>query len=281
MDYLGEWFENLESYTLGTKAYAVATGKHISCRLGPRHFHFKPNKTRGRITAFSRASRVRMLALIAKIDWPKITDSTFVTLTYPDDRIAVDLETRTKQRYLYMRYTEKYLQVKVPTIWRLEWKARRSGKRKGEIVPHLHLLQLGVKYVPKKLVREWWGKILGWKEALATHIEKVESGEVASLYVAKYLGKVAGKNALDYNAYLNSSGRHWGVSRKMHVPMGDQITFPDLDVETVIFLKNFAADVIPGYDPRLGESFQIFGNKAVELQEYLQKKKLDKTGETS
>ncbi len=100
----------------------VAAGNTSGC--GPR----------GEIVEFTPASRRRMLELLAKVEQAAVPLA--FTLTYPDNFPLY--------REDYKGHLEAFcdrVQRRWPTaaiIWKLEFKARKTGRNKGKIAPHYH-----------------------------------------------------------------------------------------------------------------------------------------------
>jgi len=162
-----------------------------------------------------------MLKTIAKIDWSRVPYGVFVTLTYPDDLWVRDYHQRTIDRSRWIRDIEKHLDREVSILWRIEWQKRKSGKRKGQIAPHLHLMLLGVRFVAADVVRQCWRGVLLAVGPLATDVRGITGKEGCGRYLAKYISKAA---SLDNAAYLNRpwmAGRNWGLTRPALVPWAD------------------------------------------------------------
>jgi len=168
---------------------------------------------------FTRYSRMRLLRLVAKVDWQQITDGVFVTLTYPDTYADRGFQLRTSDRTLFHRHMEKITGRRIPVVWRTEWQTRRSGEYKGRLMPHHHLMLLGVKYIHYAVVNETWRSILDTSEYVRTDVRAITGSEGCGKYLCKYLAKVP---SLVDGAYLDGEGirgRQWGVMRKELIQM--------------------------------------------------------------
>ena len=144
-------------------------------------------------------------------------------------------------------------------FWLIEWKKSLSGKLKGKLIHHFHLIVCKTAYIPWQAVREWWGKSLHFKGILKTWIERIYSPLQASLYIHKYIAKNA---SLDYGAYLHngtSIGRQWGVLRKSLLPMCPKSTIRFLWGEDVEWLKQVAREKGLEVDKYGERSFTMFG----------------------
>ncbi len=178
------------------------------------------------VKGFTRAARLRLLKEIAVIDWRKAGRCLFVTLTYPDTIGCPTYKERTTQRTLVLRRIEKYLGRQVSALWRTEWQDRKSGVRKGQLMPHLHVLLFGVAYLPWSDLRQWWREVLGHGGPIHTFIQLIDGAEGTARYAAKYAAKDASSSSLVSAAYLdNLCGRSWGMTRKKGVPRFSKVTF--------------------------------------------------------
>ena len=199
-----------------------------------------PSAKRGAIRGFSRASRLRMLSMVAQMDWKGITKGLFVTLTFPDEKWPNGVDQRNKYRYLFLRHMENYLGKQIGALWRIEWVARKSGRYRGKLLPHFHLVIPGIRYIPHRLVRMWWRQVLNHRGPLATDVRRLSSRKMHQVYIAKYCAKVDPSSSLDYAAYLNTPGRQWGVHRRQLLPFHQRVTFHDLPADAVDVLRSTA-----------------------------------------
>ena len=162
-----------------------------------------------------------MLKLIAKIDWKRVPKGLFITLTYPDAYWERDYHQRTIDRNRFIRDLEKYTGREFPIIWRVEWVPRQSGMKEGELAPHVHMMCLGVAFVPGAWVNHLWRTILDCKGDCVTFVRGIKGPEGCGRYLAKYISKAA---LLANAAYVNNpcmAGRAWGVHRPSEVPWSD------------------------------------------------------------
>jgi len=244
------------NWSIETQGKLVAVKCHINWTGMPKL------QRRGQIAGFTRASRLRLLKAIARMDWELVGPSLFITLTYPDERSNRRMKQRTQDRSQFVREVERFFGRKVATIWRTEWKPRKSGKHKGKIASHIHLLLLGVDFIPWQTVRSWWKRILGWDGYVHTFLEQTWDGPGASLYVAKYCSKVEHSPSLVNAAYLNKVGRHWGITRKRSIPVHCPKRLFHLSDEQIHVLRAVAAGMLTSYDLRYDQSFTLLGDKA-------------------
>lgn len=236
---------------------------------------------RGTITGLSRSARFRLLKFMACIKWENIGPSLFVTLTYPDEKCNVEQAERGRQRFLWWRHLEGFLRRHVSGIWRLEWKKRQSGEYTGWVVPHLHMMVFGVEYLHWTRVREWWAAVLHHSGPLATDVERIKDKEKVAVYIAKYMAKATEDASLDYSAYLNNSGRHYGFTRKSLIPLHEPQIELGIDEEDEAFLREFAAARLGWFDGRSDLSFTLIGEIAVEAKEALARFRLTRNGSPS
>lgn len=221
-----------------------------------------PVHKRGKISDFSRASRLRLLKFIATVAWGKIPTSLFITLTYPDLAQWDDKDVRRQQKYLFHRYVEKHLKRDVCGIWRVEWKARKSGPCRGMFVPHFHLLLFGVGFLHWKLIRQWWRTILRHKGKLATDVKGCRSAKKASIYVSKYVAKLPDDGCLDNGAYCNNQGKHWGYFRPEQIPRESRVILDNLNGDEIDWLVCRANEFVKWRLPGDTNGFVVLGDMA-------------------
>lgn len=239
-------------------------GKYLSLRFTDNVPHASPSKTRGICRGFTRSARLRLLKSIAKIHWEKFGMGLFITLTYPDEVIDRTYRQRTMDRHRFVRDTEKYLQAKLCGLWRCEWKTRKSGSRRGEIWPHLHLLIATEKYLPAAYARDAWRSIIGCKRLPSIDIMRCMHGEIAGAYIAKYMSKEDESPSLDNPSYLNNRGRQWGFIRKPLVPFHKQGIVYMPPKRVIEHLQAFARERLAWYDGSKDETFCLLGPNAIE-----------------
>lgn len=154
-----------------------------------------------------------MMTGLAMINRDKAGTPAFLTLGYPDE--ALPVTERAVKRHLgafraafLRRYGAR------PVLWRREQARRKSGARKGELQPHVHLLTWNVE--PTAADRVWlaetWTRIVGCTdpegrrkhEAVTVHRRSwflPDSWAGVRAYVSKYCAKI-GEEPCD--------GRSWG-----------------------------------------------------------------------
>lgn len=241
-------------------------GKRIELKVHLSDYTIPPRKPRGKIGLFSRRSRMRMLKMIASIDWPSVKHGLFISLTYPDSALPRPARIRNRDRYLFTRYMENYLHREIPLVWRLEWVERKTGKFRGKFVPHFHLITFAGRFIPHDEVRRWWRTITHERGPLCTDIDKLDSEKKHGLYVAKYAAKLPDYSSLDKGSYLNIGGRHYGYQRKGEIPMAESVAFVDL---SWAFVGEIAKLVPPrqfAYDPTIDGGCTFLGELATSVR---------------
>ncbi len=257
------------------RVVCIHTGKLLEITYVPaRPKEVRPKK-RGIVKGFTRSARLRMLKTVASIQWDKIRHALFITLTYPSGTEAYDLRARSTQKYLFLRHMEKYLQANVPTIWRIEWKIRRTGSEAGLLFPHFHLLACTSRFIPHRLVRAWWRDSLGCSGPLATDVRRVVKGEIAGKYVAKYCSKLPDASSLDNVSYRNNLGRHWGIHRRHLLPFYEPIIFCNLRPDEIQFAENAACMVLKDFTRGARTGFCLLGDLAEKVGQEIWHRQLD------
>lgn len=179
---------------------------------------------RGKVTAWSRASRQRLRVALAQIEWERTSDSwLLVTLTMPGAYEGTPLEW-------------KYQLKRFRRAWEVRWGASPSGvwvmewQRRGAV--HWHLLlaapQSAEENVAPTDVRAWasttWHRIVTRHKAkecvMKACVDHVRSGthvtpatvNNASLYLAREMGKRSQKHLPEAHE-SEGAGRWWGLWR--------------------------------------------------------------------
>lgn len=220
---------------------------------------------------FSPAARLRMLKLIATIDWKKAGHCLFVTLTYPDDDIPMNNKATNSHRYLLHRWIEQHLGKDTCVLWRIEWQTRKTGKLVGCMCPHFHLVVFNVRYLPYKEINAEWARIIGARAYVRTEVKGMTNAQQTVYYVAKYCAKVEEVDCSLVNAaYLNSGGRSWGILRAGLLPRHKLkiARHKPTNVEDALKLARELRPQIANHEG----SFTLIGNTAVEVAVFLAKK---------
>jgi len=224
---------------------------------------------RSNVTAFSRASRKRMIELLCSVS--NLSDVYLLTLTYPGTWQPVG-ETRKRdasantphglaQEKAHLDQFIKRMRRRWPNvayIWRLEPQKRGA--------PHYHLLIWNIASGKRKLMR-WvtaaWRMIAHSKDEYqgkyATRVDRINNFRHGMHYVSKYVGKVSEEP--DNLAW----GRRWGKGGKIIVASAT-IEFPNIVTSNNIrgilltLLRQFNPrwhDIVTENNPY--DSFTIFG----------------------
>jgi len=230
---------------------------------------------RGKIMGFTRAARLRMLRSIACIDWEAIPKSVFITLTYPDQCANRTMRERARDRYLFMRTMENHLERKVGAIWRVEWQARKSGAKKGTLVPHVHVIVFNCRFISKEVVRDGWQRALNVDGPTITWIDGMQNGPKTAKYIAKYCAKPVEASVLDNASYLNSFGRHWGIHRRDQIPWCNRWVIHIPDKRSLEICENAACMTFPYFTRDAEQGFSLFGDRAKKVIEIICRTDLD------
>lgn len=166
---------------------------------------------RGKITGFSKKSRLRLLKTLGKVSKKELPY--FITLTYP--------EKFPDEKEVYKSDLEKFIKrlvyrfPKVSGFWRLEFQKRGA--------PHYHLLVWGLPNADlTRYISNIWYQVVKSGDIkhlhAGTQIKKVRSWRGVMSYASKYMAKEG-----DYGQEV---GRIWGVFNKNCVPWS-----PVLEIE--------------------------------------------------
>ena len=275
-DASSDWMDSVDQISFPDYWEVVWQGNYLKVK-SPNHTKRGGGSRKYRpITEFSRKARFRMLQMVGKIDWNEIPDCLFLTLTWPDDVVHVDVEKRNRERYRFHRSVEEYCKREVSGVWRVEWQPRKSGTHKGNIYPHIHLMLFGVRYIPAKLIRQWWKGIIGSEETPRIDVQRVKRGEGPALYVSKYCGKVNDQCNLVNVPYLNKTGRHYGFMRQAKIKRHEKHTWHVRNAEIIKWLRKAASSKLGWYDLSIDSGFTLLGEFAELLGQRIEKIALDK-----
>jgi len=194
---------------------------------------------RGKIREFSKESRTRLMKKLSSYydyvsHWQHLTfaDEIFDFCSF--DNVVEKSSYRLK--LLSQWYKRQNFACSV--IWRREYEPRKSGSRKGQLLPHFHLLfistkkltDLQVRVMSLRIATAWWHINRGPRKMLKvnTHSSswaKIQDPVHASRYVSKYIAKTTGE-IFPEGASL---GRFWGVMQKETLPeiLVDEIHLPN------------------------------------------------------
>lgn len=252
--------------SLGNDAYAVRLFScdgylRVKIRFADDSYRSGGGR-RGRIYSFSPASRLRLMSLLARLDWTGGRGAVFITLTLPDDVWPAIAKRRTQPLYLWHRYAERSAKAHLPAVWRVEWKKRQSGSHEGTWVPHWHWCVF-TDWLDKEDIRQWWRQATQTESVdLCTDVERID-GEHAARYICKYTTKDDDSlSTLDNGAYLN---RAWACRRKAELPLKTVRIIEELGDGSLFRLMDQVSS-----DPELAgkvyakgcQGFRVFGTPA-------------------
>jgi hypothetical protein len=226
---------------------------------------------RGKVGAFTRASRKRMLERVASVR--EVEPGVFITLTYPDN-FPSDERVWARDRAVFVQR----LLYKFPTargVWRKEIKTRLTGElNAGKRAPHYHLIVWGI----PNTSGEWLLDLIQWVSAawFATHgidhaaqgragtrVEMIWDMRHALRYTAKYCAKTDGAEEIDLYGGLEKFGRHWGTFGTLDTSQSFECW---LSYEQLIELRRMAARWLKSRKSpywrrvsRMHKGFSVFG----------------------
>lgn len=251
-------------------------GKRISlCKTGYKRT-IEQEQKRGVVVEFSARARSRRLRRIAEVNWRLVGESSFITLTYPDEVSDHTMSERKTHRYLFNRWLCKTIGRPLGCFWRVEWLPRQSGNFIGQLRPHMHLLYLNTPKICWLRAMAKWMTIIGVKRFTQVNIKPLEIAEAVSVYVAKYTAKEASTLLLDDVPKRNRTGRHAGELRKSLIPTHDKKVVSDIEEYLVIKLKQRANELLWWYDVKWDDGFTLLGSDAEELIKELEENYLAK-----
>lgn len=214
--------------------------------------------------------------MVAQIAWTRVGKSLFITLTYPDECIGRTAEQRTMDRHRFLRDMENHLGKEIGVVWRVEWQARKSGKMKGTMVPHVHLIAFGCGFIHWKVIRKLWRAVLAVDGPLATDVQRIKGGRDVGKYVTKYCAKLPDKPSLDNASYLNTTGRHWGVHRKYLIPWSDRFVMKFLSPDEIKLCENAACMTFAYFTREVDQGFSLIGKLGKQVGEEILTRHIDK-----
>lgn len=215
---------------------------------------------RGLITAFSLASRKRLLRKTARIGAGR---AVFMTLTYPA-RFPTAKIAKTHLRALLERIRRRY--PRSSAVWRLEYQKRGA--------PHFHLLFYNLPFLPFWTLKHWWADIVADYvdgPMPRVHLKFLTDTRSVQNYVSKYVAK-AEKNGPDPCFFINGSylhadnlpGRFWGLFNHHLIPFAPQV-WVTLEQVTDTALHHILArlkEEWDGIDPAWPHGVAVFSNYA-------------------
>ena len=138
----------------GGRYFRVKFSASPGMEWNQEQFHNFERAKRGVCKGFTFGSRRRMLDRLNQVsvgaDLPA-----FVTLTLPDDSFNDSVTSFAKTAKICLDNLLKRVHRICPSacgLWRIEWKARKSGAHEGKLFPHFHLLMWGI---PQRSLGMW------------------------------------------------------------------------------------------------------------------------------
>lgn len=223
--------------------------------------------TRGNVTEFSPKSRGRMLEKVARLDEAEKVD--FITLTFDDDSIphnSVELQSHLRAFWEYLRRHHPDSSA----LWRIELKVRQSGRYKGHIAPHVHMLIWGASFrrpdypghkysgevcdeFTRIVFRDRPDRLADYDKGyrLRTDYKELKGNRGVMYYVSKYCAKVenpfASQDAILVYLPYSHEGRFWGVFQENKLPFA-HLTIVTLEDDSWVY-GQFKAECAGEYYP--------------------------------
>jgi len=232
-------------------------------------------KRRGICKGFTRGSRLRMFKMVSRVDWSNIKTGLFLTLTYPDEVAFPDRVARGRHLYVFLRSLENILGAQFGALWRVEWLPRQTGVNRGKVYPHFHLIIPGIRYINWMTIRAAWGRAIGHRGKLVTHVQRLSDSTMHRVYIAKYCAKLPELSSLVHGTYSNIDGRHWGVHRRNLVPMHKKVVYDGLSEACVNELQTIGREKFAWYGEYAELGFSMFGKLGAEMREAVRQLCLD------
>lgn len=233
-----------------------------------------PDSKRGDIREFTDAARLRMTKRLVVIDYAKTRISVCVDLTYPDELIPRDKMERKNDLKQLLAWIERRLGEQVCGVWRTEWKARKTGKLKGHVAPHTHIILFGVYYIDWRELRREWQRILNHYGYIRTSVKRAGSVQKTCKYIGKYIRKRT-DCSLVYAPYWHTvDGKHYGWVRPKRIPKCAVTWYSDPTAEEVEYLLRAHYEACPKSDTRPGESFSIIGESVLRIGKIIREMRL-------
>lgn len=184
-------------------AVLAASESGTAVQLIPLHPEprFQQTHARGPITSFSKASRLRLLWLMAHVAIEHFGSALFLTLTYPSfDPQSIKHKTHldTFLKRLHRVHPE------ASAVWKLEYTKNAT--------PHFHLILFGLPFWHHSKVAKAWAEIVQSTHPshlrAGVRIEKLDSRRKATHYLSKYLAKT-------FHLPPSHQGRIWGKTTSL------------------------------------------------------------------
>lgn len=218
-----------------------------------------------------------MLRTVNRLDWDQLGRSSFVTTTWRDELGRPRGSDITQARSWFQRSMERLSGSERPGIWRIEWKERASGQRRGEWMPHIHIVYLNCPFIAGREVTRAWTQAVGSDEPVRTDIKEIVNARQCLYYVSKYMSKPTDEGTLVIEAYLNSvpTGRQWGMFRKNLIPFDNKHTISMEPGKVWDRIRELAADSWKGVPNDGKTGFTLFGPAVKEVKKLIEQAGLE------
>ena len=213
-------------------------------------------RPRGKVTDFSKKSRLRALATFAKKT--VYARPLFLTLTYPDE-VYFDRQLSPRDVQRHYEAFRKRLMRQFPGVggfMRKEFETRKSGRFSGHVAPHFHVVIDGLLHdmaYLRKLFRRCWTEILEAEDLPKRpriDLSVARSKRHLYYYVSKYTAKTRDSmkdtdpvtGELKIRSWLinhaGEVGRHWAVFGKWDMT---PFMVVHLSIEELTHIRRLAA----------------------------------------
>lgn len=250
-------------------------GKLFKWKIARPEYTKPPTKKKDAYATFSAQSRLRLLSLMATIDYEKMRPAKFITFGYPDTHLPSKKEECNRQRRDFWRHIENHLGRQVCGLWRLEWIDRKSGEWKGCYCPHFHLMVFDCEGLEKKNVWDFWGRAVGNPPYVEVDCQDMTNEKQCGLYVGKYCAKSASllDNVLNLSKWF--PGRCWGKHRIERIKRHPKSVYRLCTSDFLDGLWEYGTETLQKKNVYENESFTLLGEKAVEMHEILREFMVD------
>jgi hypothetical protein len=240
----------------------------VAVRQGPLK---KNPPVRQECKGFSPASRLRLFKLTNRLDFAVAGRCSFVTATWRDEVGCPTYREVTRARSLFQRNVEGLAGKKLAALWRVEWKQRKSGGLRGQLMPHVHLIYFDIPYVPLLDVSRAWARAIGWNGRVSLRIEEIGNLRKCLNYVSKYIAKLPEIGNLDIASYLDQTGkgRSWGTLRKNKLPLSEAVVVRVAPGPLVEAIRSLATRAYGKTPQDKDKGFCVFGSIAEEVRQLI------------
>lgn len=216
-----------------------------------------------------------MMRYTATVSWHDVPGSVFATWTYPDECLPRGRVRLNRDRERLHAKLEKITGKKIPVIWRLERVRRRSGHHAGEMMPHWHMILLGIGFFPYREFRVAWQEVIDYPHPVSIQFDPIVNGKAATCYIQKYVAKEAEHYSLDSGAHLPQEGRHYGYLRKGLIPREAVRWYGQLTEEQSYELLATVSEDCQWIEPDKLRGFTLFGGRAKAAERLIRSMGLD------